>query len=98
MMKKYHTIDDVLRSPWASLEPPAAQETTDRVLRSTRLEDSIYADLREGDSGLDQIERNAEKKLQSFPTLKSARHSEALAKLREYLENRKQPIKENKEM
>ena len=36
--------------------------------------------------------------LQSFPTLKSARHSEALAKLREYLENRKQPIKENKEM
>ena len=69
MMKKYHTIDDVLRSPWASLEPPAAQETTDRVLRSTRLEDSIYADLREGDSGLDQIERNAEKKLQSFPTL-----------------------------
>ena len=36
--------------------------------------------------------------LQSFPTLKSARHSEALSKLREYLENRKQFIKENKEM
>ena len=36
--------------------------------------------------------------LQSFPTLKSARHSEALSKLREYLENRKQSIKENKEM
>ena len=69
MLKPYRTIDDVLRSPWASLTPPMTKESTDRVLRSTKLEDSIYADLREGDGGLDQIEQTAEKKLQSFPTL-----------------------------
>ena len=56
MLKPYRTIDDVLRSPWASLTPPMTKESTDRVLRSTKLEDSIYADLREGDGGLDQIE------------------------------------------
>lgn len=72
-MKKgvYRTIDDVLRSPWALLtarQRPAAP-LTDRVLRSTKLEDSIYADLRDGDNTLDQVERNAEKKLRSFPSL-----------------------------
>ena len=69
MRKPYRTINDVLRSPWASLMPPTAEETTDRVLRSTKLEDSVYADLREGDAGLDQIEQTAEEKLSSFPSL-----------------------------
>ena len=69
MRKPYRTIGDVLRSPWASMAPPATQEPTDRVLRSTRLEDSIYADLRSGDNDLDMVEQAAEKKLASFPSL-----------------------------
>ena len=41
----------------------------DRVLRSTRLEDSIYADLRGADEALDAVERTAGEKLRSFPAL-----------------------------
>ena len=67
MRNPYRTIDDVLNSPWAASAPPV--ETTDRVLRSTKLEDSIYKDIRSGDGGLDQIEQDAEKKLRSFPAL-----------------------------
>lgn len=68
-MKKYRTIDAVLNSPLAETAAPTEAETTDRVLRSTRLEDSIYTDLRADDGGLDQIERDAGKKLASFPAL-----------------------------
>lgn len=67
MRNPYRTIDDVLNSPWASAAPPA--ETTDRMLRSTKLEDSIYKDLRAEDGELDQVERDAEKKLRTFPAL-----------------------------
>lgn len=67
MRKPYRTIEDVLKSPWTAVAPPV--KTTDRVLRSTKLEDSIYKDLRTGDGGLDQIEQEAEKKLRSFPAL-----------------------------
>ena len=69
MRKIYRKIDDVLQSELASITPPSVQDTTDRVLRSTKLEDSIYTDLRADDSGLDQIERDAGKKLTSFPAL-----------------------------
>ncbi len=68
MMKPYRTIDDVLKSPWAVARPPETA-VNDRVLRSTKLEDSIYSDLRSGDGGLDQIEQAAEKQLHSFPSL-----------------------------
>ena len=68
-MKKYRTIDAVLNSPLAETSAPAKTETTDRVLRSTKLEDSIYTDLRADDGGLDQIEQDAGKKLASFPAL-----------------------------
>lgn len=70
-MKSYRTIEDVLRSPWAELAPPAEAEipVSDRVLRSTRLEDSIYADMRDGDDTLLQIEQTAGEKLRSFPAL-----------------------------
>ena len=67
MRNPYRTIEDVLNSSWASAVPPA--ETTDRVLRSTKLEDSIYKDLRAEDGELDQVERDAEKKLRTFPAL-----------------------------
>ena len=69
MKKTYHTIDDVLRSPWAELCPKAYVEATDRVLRSSKLEDGIYADLRSGDDALTKTEHAAEKKLRSFPAL-----------------------------
>ena len=69
MRGPYRTIEDVLRSPWAAIERPGEGPGTDRVLRSTRLEDSIYADLREGDDGLEQTEGAAAKKLPSFPAL-----------------------------
>ena len=69
MLKPYRTIEDVLRSPWAAAERPMERGETDRVLRSTKLEDSIYADLRDGDDGLEQAEGEAAKKLPSFPAL-----------------------------
>ena len=47
MRGPYRTIEDVLRSPWAAIERPGEGSATDRVLRSTRLEDSIYTDLRD---------------------------------------------------
>lgn len=71
MRKPYRTIDDVLRSPWAGLTPLAAKGpvSSDRVLRSTKLEDSIYADARADDTELKQIEQQAVEKLSSFPSL-----------------------------
>ena len=69
-MKAYRTIEDVLRSPWAGKPAPGAEHvSTDRVLRSSRLEDSIYQDLRDGDDALDDIEHSAAEKLRSFPAL-----------------------------
>ena len=69
MRKPYRTIEDVLRSPWAAAGQPMERPATDRVLRSTKLEDSIYADLRDGDDSLEQTEGEAAKKLPSFPAL-----------------------------
>ena len=69
MRKPYRTIEDVLRSPWAAIEPSRERAATDRVLHSTKLEDSIYADLRDGDDDLEQTEGEAAKKLSSFPAL-----------------------------
>jgi len=70
MRKPYHTINDVLHSPWAQLTPTEKKpEVANRVLRSTKLEDSIYWDLREGDADMAQIELAAAEKLPSFPAL-----------------------------
>lgn len=70
MRKIYRTIDDVLRSPWGAIKQQDEKAAaTDRVLRSTKLEDSIYADLRNDDPDLDQIEQAAAGKLTSFPAL-----------------------------
>lgn len=71
MIKTYTSADSVLRSAFAvpgALEQKTG-EHTDRVLRSTRLEDSIYSDLRTGDHALDEVERAASEKLKSFPAL-----------------------------
>ena len=46
--KTFRTIADVLHSPIVELAPLRRQPTqkTDRVMRSSKLEDSIYAELR----------------------------------------------------
>lgn len=69
MRKRYRKIEDVLHAPISDVLPPDTVEKTDRVLRSTKLEDSIYTDLRTGDDSLEQTERTAAEKLASFPTL-----------------------------
>lgn len=69
MNKPYRTIEEVLQSPWADLSVRGDPSKTDRVFRSTRLEDNIYADLRGDDAGMDEIEAGASEKLSAFPAL-----------------------------
>ena len=71
MRKAFRTIADVLRSPiveLATLRRKPAQKT-DRVMRSGKLEDSIYAELRGDDAEMDLTENAAAQKLKSFPAL-----------------------------
>ena len=69
MLKPYRTIQDVLASHWVLSPPAERHQQTDRVLRSTKLESSIYHDLRTEDAAMDEIEQDAGKKLKSFPAL-----------------------------
>lgn len=70
MFNTYPTIADVLASPLANIGLSAPQELrSDRVLKSTRLEDAIYTDLRHDDVALDELEQAAAEKLKTFPTL-----------------------------
>lgn len=69
MLKPYRTIQDVLASHWVLSPPAERHQKTDRVLRSTKLESSIYHDLRTEDVAMDEIEQDAEKKLKSFSAL-----------------------------
>lgn len=69
MKRWYRTIDDVLQSRWSSLTPVQHPEKTDRVLKSTKLEDQIYADLRSDDDTLTELEQSLQQKLASFPAL-----------------------------
>ena len=69
MKNAYRTIDDVLRKHQAIFARSSRAATTDRILRSTKLEDGIYADLRAGDEALDALEGDAVTKLSSFPAL-----------------------------
>lgn len=67
--KSYRTIADVLASPWATASAPPEISKSDRVLRATKLDDSIYADLRIVGDVLSEIEQKAGTRLQSFPAL-----------------------------
>ena len=69
MLKPYRTIQDVLASHWVLSPSAERHQKTDRVLRSTKLESSIYHDLRTEDVAMDEIEQDAEKKLKSFSAL-----------------------------
>lgn len=53
-MKQFRTIDQVLASPWGQPQE-VSQQGTDRIYRSTRLEDAIYTDLRQEDTTLDAV-------------------------------------------
>ena len=66
--KAYKTIDDVWASVWAHTSAEHSRGT-DRVLRSTRLEDSIFSDCRNGDAAMDELETDAQAKLSSFLAL-----------------------------
>ena len=98
-LAKLHAVHDELaqrleEAVQARLEPLADRsEELTRRLEEARAE--AQRKLRVLYEGQDFFDRRL---LRSFPALKSTRHSEALAKLREYLANRKQSIKENKEM
>lgn len=69
--KAFRTITDVLHSPIAELaalrRKPA--QKTDRVMRASKLEDNIYAELREDDTEMDMTENAAAQRLKSFPAL-----------------------------
>ena len=68
--RSYRSFEDVLYSPWANVSARGdALPRTDRVLRSTKLEDSIFSDLRTSDAVMDEIEESAVGKLSTFPSL-----------------------------
>ena len=70
MYNPFRSFEDVLSSLRANLLPVKANaEKTDRILKSTKLDDNIYADLRTGDTDLDDIEKAATEKLKTFPAL-----------------------------
>lgn len=71
MRKAFRKIEDVLGSELlASLSGrKAAKQQTDRVLKSTRLEDLTYSDLHSEDTDGQQLVAECGKKLSTFPAL-----------------------------
>ena len=69
MRKMFRSIDEVLRFGSVTLPMGSGARGTDRILKSTRLEDKLYAELREGDEGMDGIEAQCGLKLSTFPAL-----------------------------
>ena len=69
-MKKYfRTLQSVLDSRWGSFQYAGtpAEQKTDRVLQSTKLEDCIYRDLSEDDDIMASVQQETAPKLHSFP-------------------------------
>lgn len=70
MRKYFHSLADVMASPLAAVAKTARSNAGQhRVLRSTRLEDMVYQDLRKGDAELDALEATCGEKLSTFPAL-----------------------------
>lgn len=71
MRKAFRKIEDVLDSELLASLPgyKMAGQRTDRVLKSTRLEDMVYTDLHRIDEAGQQLESQYEKKLSTFPAL-----------------------------
>lgn len=71
MINPFRSFEAVMSASWDRLSALSRrkEEKTDRVLRSTKLDDNIYADMRQEDEALDEIESAAAEKLKSFPAL-----------------------------
>lgn len=67
--KTFRSIDEVLGSDILSYKPSSVRHGTDRVLKSTKLEDKIYSELRKGDSVMDALECVGAPKLSTFTSL-----------------------------
>lgn len=63
----FRSIDDVLVAGLS--QKPRNAPGSDRILRATRLEDKLYADLRCGDALMDGLEEEAKAKLATFDAL-----------------------------
>jgi uncharacterized protein with von Willebrand factor type A (vWA) domain len=66
--RTFRSIDEILASAPAT-RLRAKNGKTDRVLKSAKLEDRTYANLREGDAEADALERECLQKLPSFAAL-----------------------------
>lgn len=70
MRTYFRSLAEVLESPLASVAKAFSRTAgQNRVLKSTKLEDMIYQDLRRGDTGLDTLESSCGEKL-STPLVK----------------------------
>ena len=70
MRTYFRSLADVMASPLASAAKAFSRGTgQNRVLRSTKLEDMVYQDLRRDDTGLDTLESTCGEKLSTFPAL-----------------------------
>ena len=70
MRTYFRTLADVTASPLAAAAKAyRAVAGQHRILKSTRLEDLVYQDLRRGDSRMDALESACQEKLSTFPAL-----------------------------
>ena len=71
MRRFYHSLADVLGAPIVQAAKAAVRPMSrqDRVLKSTRLEDMLYHELRAGDTGLEELEEACMERLPTFPAL-----------------------------
>lgn len=70
MRTYFRSLADVMASPLASATKTFSRGAgQNRVLRSTKLEDMVYQDLRRDDTGLDTLESTCGEKLSTFPAL-----------------------------
>lgn len=70
MRTYFRSLSDVLGSPLAQTRAdilPRHARRTSWVLKSTKLEDAAYRDLRRGDNELDALEKPAAKSCPPFP-------------------------------
>jgi uncharacterized protein with von Willebrand factor type A (vWA) domain len=63
----FKSIDEILGSDFT--KPRAVIHTTDRVFKSTRLEDVIYSEMRDGDADMDALDAAYSPKLPTFGAL-----------------------------
>lgn len=68
-MNTFKTIEEVLSFDFSQLVGGGETSRTDRVLKSTKIEQAIYEDLAEGNSQLSDYETEGKQKLKTFDSL-----------------------------